>query len=241
MPEFYVDLVGRADGAGDFGPEALAETLAETLDRFFDGLFGEIEFLGDFGESGGILIAPDIVLQEVEKRAPAGGLVIGGKLMDGALELDQSPALVEERFGRGGMGGFGGSIAVRSIQGKRNGATAALQGGGTGVFVRQKMIYRSQEKGTEAPPLRVRAGDRLPGEKVGEEGLGQVLCLLGLAGLAGNEGVNRRPIELTKVLERGGGLRVLRFTRRQDDCPLRRGEGAGANWVGSRHASAFWL
>ena len=71
MSEFIVDLVWRGDGLSSLGAEAVAETLAESLNGFLDGFFGQVELGCDLGECERVLVTPNIVLEQVEERGTA--------------------------------------------------------------------------------------------------------------------------------------------------------------------------
>src|SRR5437763_8481494 len=79
VAEFVVDLVGRGDGLSDFGAETVAETLAESLHGLLDGLLGQIELRRDLGKSQRVLVAPDVVLEQVEHWPATRGSVFGAE------------------------------------------------------------------------------------------------------------------------------------------------------------------
>jgi hypothetical protein len=87
VAKFFVDLIGRAHGSGYFGSKAVTKALTKALNSLFDSLFREIKLRSDLSESGPVLLAPNVVLQQVEKGAPAGIPVIFRDLCNSTIQL----------------------------------------------------------------------------------------------------------------------------------------------------------
>jgi len=75
----------------------------------------------------------------------------------GILDLQQRPALVKDCVGRSRVGGGFQRVAflrIESIKGEDGLATTSLEGSGALMFVREEVLERSQQKGTETTGLR---------------------------------------------------------------------------------------
>jgi hypothetical protein len=66
VPELLVNLVWCSDCLRDLCTQTIAETLAEPLDRFLNGLFGQIKPDGDLAQRERVLVSPNIVFEEVK-------------------------------------------------------------------------------------------------------------------------------------------------------------------------------
>ena len=147
MPEFVVDLVGCGDGLCDLGAETVLEPLAESLNGLLDRLLSQIELRRDLAQRERVLVAPDIILEQVEERSATRGRVFGAEAAQGMLDLQQRPALVKDRVGRSRVvGGFQGVafLRIELIKGEDRLAATPLEGSGALMFVREEMLERCQ-------------------------------------------------------------------------------------------------
>src|SRR5436190_3983933 len=92
------------------------------------------------------------------------------------------------------------------------------------ALVREKMIQRQQEKGTELSLRSIRLGREILLQKAREEALGQILSIFLPIATPPNVGIERVPISAAKFLQCVRGLGNLSLSRRQHDAPVSGGE-----------------
>ena len=87
--------------------------------------------------------------------------------------------------------------------------------------VGQEILQRRQQEGAKSPQLRIDAFQPTFLQKLGEKRLREVLGVVRRISPAPNEGVKRIPVRLTKLRQRGLGLRGFVSTGVQNDRPER--------------------
>lgn len=108
-------------------------------------------------------------------------------------------------------------------------AAAALERLRAVVFVGEEVLQGTEEESPQAAFFAVGAGEGILFEQVNEEGLRQVLRVRGGVAAASQERVQRRPVGLAKIRQRGlRGDGRLALHGEQDHAPMRRLEGGSA-------------
>src|SRR6266404_1303322 len=170
------------------------------MDGDFDSAFAHVEFGGDLLIRFSRRISSEVIAEFVEQVAFSRSGALGLKAVHDAFEESQGPATMKGFFrshlviGRKSFTLFG----LQLVPGKDHLLAAAFEGVRLVPLVIEKMLEGDQEKGPEAA---LGGSNCLQGamlEKMCEERLGQILRLGDGMASAPDEGVERRPINLTE-------------------------------------------
>ena len=91
-------------------------------------------------------------------------------------------------------------------------------------LVGEEVLESREQERAKTPPIAIGLGDRPFFEQVGEEGLRQVLRLVDVVDTSTDVRIQRIPIVLAKLRERGSAILPVGIAGGEHDAPLRGGE-----------------
>jgi len=225
--------VAFGDGFGDLFAQEMAEAAAGAVDGDFDGGFGHAESGGDVGVghrlgSGGEVLAKGF---EGDGLARFGEFLT--ELFESGIEGGAGPLAFEGQLGVVGAGGFEtvARIGGAEVEREYGEIAAAPLGVVAGAFGGEVVFGGGQQEGAKAAVFGTDGIEGVEIEETGEEALGEILGVGGLAGAAADEGVDGIPVDGEEALECVVGVGGFDALGGEDDAPLRGRKTAGSGHV----------
>lgn len=212
MLEFLLGVGGIFERGGNLEGDQFAQALAQAVDPHRDGGAGGAEVA-----CGALIIAArgrgvEKGPEPVEDRRALGGGLFFAELVGGAGEERDGPGAFVGLTGIELGGGEPGKLRFRVGEGQMRNAAAAFPGGRAFVFAGKVLAERPDQIAAKFAPGRIGPLQKITGDQIGEESLGQILGIGGRRPLATKETVDGRPVSAAEMLERGALLGGVALT-----------------------------
>ena len=161
------------------------------MDRHLDGSLGHTQGAGGLSVAQLRLVAGQVSLEAFELRLPTASLSLCFQSREHAVEKRHSPSPVEDFLWRLVVHRLTLETSLRALELQRNDrdATTTLPGDLPVVFVGREILQRCEQERPEPSPGGIGMPDRMFLENPREEGLRQVLGVLGAMSSAAKEPV----------------------------------------------------
>ena len=221
------------DGFPNLFAEEMAEAAAGAVDSDFDAGFRHAERDGDVGVGHGLGCGGEVLAKGFEGDGLAGFGEFLAQFFESGIEGGAGPLAFEGQFGVVGAGGFEtvARIGGGEVEREYGEIAATLLGVVAGAFGGEVVLRGGQQEGTKAAVFGTDGIEGVEVEETGEEALGEILGVGGLAGAAADEGVDGIPVDGEEALERVVGVGGFDALGGEDDAPLR-----GRKTAGSGHS-----
>ena len=196
MPHLFVDLVRRRHGLGDLVLQQCPETAAQSVDRHLDGAFRRLQLRSNLRIANAGCLAREKDFEALELAFLACFFQLVAETVQNVFEQRERPPPVEGLLRRFIARGLDLILLFSAFETERQRRLrpSPFLGMFARPLVRDEVLERGEQKRSKPTPLRISISECLFFEDSREEGLGEILRLVGRVPRSAEIRVERVPV-----------------------------------------------